>query len=567
MSAPLGSLNSSKVPEGSANGLAKLFSTLIPLAAFHSSHITGATGQVDQSTLQQIMRTTAASSSTREGLRGGRLGMQLAEHTEEADQLLAQTIKVKKVREPDHTEESAQIVDPLLQEPDQTGVLPRLFVSGLTEEESALVSNAVEEVMGFSLKLEVVSGSNARVVLFTNVGSGNVEIQEDEQDEWVDQADWLIHPVCEALDAAGSEGVVIISSFMSAPDSDDMLAAKIDAAHAAHVDRYGLRVPVATVPTTWDVKSAERVQHATIDGDWVSHGDKKWFDVSEVVAFDGVVDEPLRQELLKLLGPSDGDAGWDPEAGADSRAWQRGAFADLPGDDRKKVGGFGLRLEYINALCDEEKLPPAIVELQSRLTALLEAANSGLGKSSVAVCRMSEGVHGEGVISPLAANAPVASDSPETFNWHIDADPMLAPPSPWTDAFGRYPNRAPGVPRFVTAMVYLSPRWEAAWGAPTRFLDLPTGDVLEVSPAPGRLVLMDQDITHSVSAPEPTAGERPRYSLVIKLVIHPTVEGPAERVSPRLVDTSRWGPPEPFGSAGREVVASHEDIDALTVNP
>ena len=32
---------------------------------------------------------------------------------------------------------------------------------------------------------------------------------------------------------------------------------------------------------------------------------------------------------------------------------------------------------------------------------------------------------------------------------------------------------------------------------------------------------MDQDLTHAVSAPSEAAGDRPRYSLVFKLVLHP----------------------------------------------
>ena len=123
-------------------------------------------------------------------------------------------------------------------------------------------------------------------------------------------------------------------------------------------------------------------------------------------------------------------------------------------------------------------------------------------------------------VAPLAANAPVAADGAAAFGWHIDADPVLLPPSPWTDVYGRRcavcrrrpppraaaaaatalstsapppgpsnhytppshppaaptraarrPNRAPGAPRFVSALVYLSPCWQDAWGAPTRLLD------------------------------------------------------------------------------------------------
>ena len=48
------------------------------------------------------------------------------------------------------------------------------------------------------------------------------------------------------------------------------------------------------------------------------------------------------------------------------------------------------------------------------------------------------------------------------------------------------------------------------WGASTYFLDPPTGEMVEVQPAPGRVVIMDQDVTHTVSAPSREAGGRPR---------------------------------------------------------
>ena len=50
--------------------------------------------------------------------------------------------------------------------------------------------------------------------------------------------------------------------------------------------------------------------------------------------------------------------------------------------------------------------------------------------------------------------------------------------APLSRALSRYPNRQPGRPRFVSALVYLPAEWDAAaWGAPTRFLDPPTGEV------------------------------------------------------------------------------------------
>ena len=52
---------------------------------------------------------------------------------------------------------------------------------------------------------------------------------------------------------------------------------------------------------------------------------------------------------------------------------------------------------------------------------------------------------------------------------------------------------------------------------------------------------------HSVTAPHAAAGARPRYSLVLKLVLHPP-EGSEGDVPVRLADVG-WGEPTPFGSA------------------
>ena len=274
-----------------------------------------------------------------------------------------------------------------------------------------------------------------------------------------------------------------------------------------------------------------------------------------------VVCESLRQQLLSLFSV---DSSWDAETGVDERMWERGVFNDVAvaanemaeeehssefGEEQtdgsrpcpRDGAGWGLRAEAVDTLCREP--PPApIVELQSRLVKLLRAANGG---RDVTICRMPPAVLGDSV-TPLAGNAPVAADE-GLYGWHIDADPALLPPSPWTDVFGRYPNRWPGKPRFVTALVYLNGRWDEAWGAPTRFLDPPTEQVLSVAPQPGRVVLMDQDITHAVTAPHASAGpSRPRYSLACKLVLHPAT---AAAQTVRLVEVEQWGDPVTFGSA------------------
>ena len=92
--------------------------------------------------------------------------------------------------------------------------------------------------------------------------------------------------------------------------------------------------------------------------------------------------------------------------------------------------------------------------------------------------RLPEAVFGA-CVSPLTGNAPCYGDS---FHWHVDADPSQVPPSPWADTYGKYTNRSPGKPRFVSVLVYLNPHWPHNFGAPTRFLDPPTGEVLEIYP-------------------------------------------------------------------------------------
>jgi hypothetical protein len=96
--------------------------------------------------------------------------------------------------------------------------------------------------------------------------------------------------------------------------------------------------------------------------------------------------------------------------------------------------------------------------------------------------------------------------------------------------FGRYPNRSRGKPRFVSCLLYLNGEWKDEWGAPTQFYDPPTGETFRVYPRPGRCVIMDQDITHTVIAPTKAAGARPRYSLVWKLILHPKSHGQSVRI-------------------------------------
>lgn len=73
--------------------------------------------------------------------------------------------------------------------------------------------------------------------------------------------------------------------------------------------------------------------------------------------------------------------------------------------------------------------------------------------------------------------------------------------------------------------------------APTKFFDPPTHEEYKVYPSPGRCVLMDQDVTHSVVAPERAAGKEPRYSIVWKLILHPKEQMQNMKLFPKAAET------------------------------
>ena len=136
----------------------------------------------------------------------------------------------------------------------------------------------------------------------------------------------------------------------------------------------------------------------------------------------------------------------------------------------------------------------------------------------------------------------------------IDADPLQAPPSPWTDVFGSYPNRSAGKPRFMSCLVYLNDEWYDSYGAPTRFLDPPTQETYDVKPKPGRVCIMDQDCSHTVTAPTEAAGKRPRYSLVWKLILHPKEPNQDMTKLDDVGDRPAWPVPILVGSASASPV-------------
>ena len=173
-----------------------------------------------------------------------------------------------------------------------------------------------------------------------------------------------------------------------------------------------------------------------------------------------------------------------------------------------------------------------------------------------------------------------ASDETSTFRYHIDGCPMtlLHPQSAFAKAYGgNYANRTPmrdeenGArasvkPRFVSLLVYLNDEWDPEWGGETKFLDEDSQIGLLVAAKPGRVVLFDSDVKHSVCPTTNSSSDsnsnnnnNKRLSLVMKLIALPKQmfvlkknEKEEEdvdllRVNPHL----GFGPATPIGSAKR----------------
>jgi hypothetical protein len=106
-----------------------------------------------------------------------------------------------------------------------------------------------------------------------------------------------------------------------------------------------------------------------------------------------------------------------------------------------------------------------------------------------------------------------------------------------------------GKPRLVSMLLYLNSVWPLANGGETVFLDSASDTGVAVRPKPGRVVLMDQDVLHRVSAPS-AAAARPRYSLVWKLALLPAAHADAQQL-PGLLLRGAGAGAIPFGSAAR----------------
>ena len=258
-----------------------------------------------------------------------------------------------------------------------------------------------------------------------------------------------------------------------------------------------------------------------------------------VAALDGLLSAADRAALLGALvceeeGEGGGEGGGvDPDTACLGPAppaalWSRSA-ADFPGGPRswgltaataaRVGGGGGCGGGWGGAPASPSPLRPALATYAARLAALFPGCDVSLMPAAdMQVDGAGGGGGGAACCEAVMGTAAVAADA---FAFHTDADPATLPaPTPWTAAYGRYANRDRAKPWLVTAVLCLNPVWDgAAWGGELRVVDEGGGGVgVLVCPAPGRLILMDQDATHCVTPPT-AAASAPRYALVWKLAV------------------------------------------------
>jgi len=290
-------------------------------------------------------------------------------------------------------------------------------------------------------------------------------------------------------------------------------------------------------------------------------------DSSAVVVLDGVVGEPLRAALLDAFT----EPGWPhaTAAGPPPGKWVRetnDGVGELPSGDGGTAGdgdppnSWGLSATALAAVARS----PSVRVVLARLGALYPEyavrfmpadalEPEGVPGGMSAVFGNGNDDHrpkddgdetGYDRIATVVGNAAVNTDS---FKWHLDMDPQsLHPTAPFAERFGSYVNRSVARPFFVSALVYLNgpEPWTPEKDAETLVLDPGTGTGVFIRPAPGRVLLMDQDATHRVSPPSRSV-DVPRYSAVFKLCFYP--KDPETRPS---LTREEWGAPIRFGTAG-----------------
>ena len=271
--------------------------------------------------------------------------------------------------------------------------------------------------------------------------------------------------------------------------------------------------------------------------------------VSRVVALDNLIDDEALRSIKFCYGTFDAHYG---------SYWER-----RTADDDVAKPTWGLRQFNMDLLVNEitrgedPDNPNPFKEFHSRLQALYPDWIICHMPADALVAPEEEEVEDDDEhtekykCESFVANAAVFGDE---YRWHVDADPSSFPDGcEWVKTYGDYVNGEPGKPLFVSAIIYPNETWqEGEWGAETHFTDKDSGVGAMVAPRPGRVVLMDQDVTHRVSPPSRAAGERARYSLVYKLVFFPRECGKANAALwERGIARPEWGVPSPIGSAAK----------------
>lgn len=289
--------------------------------------------------------------------------------------------------------------------------------------------------------------------------------------------------------------------------------------------------------------------------------------VARVVALDGLIDETALGWIREHLGVDIEDERRHGGAKPRESLWER-----RTADDDLAEPTYGLRKEsmdrLVRTMTHREGVEPTtrLDEFHARLQALypdwivchmpadaLRADEEASEKPDTSV-DASAGGSARFRCDAFVANAAVHGDE---YRWHVDADPSSFPDScAWVKTYGDYVNGEPGKPLFVSAIVYANSVWdEERWGGETHFMDVTSGVGALVTPRPGRVVLMDQDVTHRVSPPTRAANGRARYSFVYKLVFFPRTRGGAAGLDASLwergIARAEWGPPSPIGSAAK----------------
>lgn len=456
-------------------------------------------------------------------------------------------------------------IEDTVQVPTNSFFLSLVAVAGLDPTELSSVVSAVEEAYHQGVGASIPCDTSETITFQDPVDNipgalGRVALVYSNLDEdSIDELQQILAAVMDPLvysEPATLRQPVLISVQNKIPDgarkSDKDCQRVLMDVVEREVDGYELAKPLGrgATPRLSDSSYLPSLR-VELDGAMIvdPYSSDTFWDTSSVVIFDNIVSDDLRRRLLQVsLGSKDSnDDRWDDiRNGPDPNRWLRGGLMDIPDEEIDSTEGgnkssepivtscWGLRDEAIAEICDEQH--EAVSEMEGILANLFP---------QFIVSRLPEAVFGE-CVSPLTANAPTSGDS---FQYHIDGDPFMTPPSPWTDVYGRYPNRLRGKPRLMSFLVYLNDEWNEEWGAPTQFLDIPTDRSYEILPRPCRCVLMDQDLSHTVVAPTELAGNRPRYSLVWKLILHPKT--PCQHMTD-LSGNRDWPDPILYGSACKQ---------------